>query len=249
MRHVRQRFDRARCRPLRARDERGQAATEFIIIFFILCLFATATAQLALVFAARSAVNYASFCSARTAITWYREEKVEDKTGQEFALDMAHRAAALACVSVAEPGGSALSKLMEAMGLLAQGAENLQRDFAGYALPTELADRYVASYAATEVSFVDEGDDKVPVGSPLTVQVVHWFRLRVPMANRIMGFKVWALPDTDGNLHMVCIDMAKIRYYTKAFGIDLPPEVDFAEEFALPGYYLPITASCTLDVE
>ncbi|MBU0610475.1 MAG: pilus assembly protein [Armatimonadetes bacterium] len=181
----------------------GQAATEFLIVFFVILFFVCSILQLALIFVARSAVDYASFCAARAAIVWYHKyPDSRDLRGPTQALEMARRAAAIATLPISGrlSGGGSQEPTAACFEALAVVNTRMK----------SWADRYRMSSAATEVSFV-QGTGAKP-GQPLTVRVVYWYRLYLPLVNRILGYQG-------------------------------------AGATGLTGYYLPITASCTLDVE
>lgn len=195
---VSRRFGRRGCR-----DEAGQAATEFLIVFFVILLFVCSILQLALIFVARSAVDYASFCAVRAAIVWHHKyPDARDRRGSAEALKMAHRAAAIATLPISGrlSGGDAQDPTVSCLEALAVLSSKMK----------SWPERYKMSSAVTEVRYA-QGEYATP-GQPVTIQVTYWYRLYLPLVNRILG-------------------------YQGAGGA------------GLPGYYLPITADCTLDVE
>ncbi len=209
----------------------GQAATEFMIVLPVILLFICSILQLALIFVARSAVDYSAFCAARTAIVWYHEhEDGKDRRGRDAALTMAHRSASIANIVISgRPPSSHRGEFdtddpvvtyLKAVSFMGMDTESW-------------AERYKMSRGATDVSFVQGGG--VEPGEPLTVRVVCWYRLYLPLVNRLLGYTVSTTQSssTDG-----------IRFVKMSKGTESD-----SGGGGLPGYYLPITASCTLDVE
>ncbi len=218
-------------RPL-ARGEQGQGATEFIILFPIILLFICSVLQLALIFVARSNVDYAAFCAARTAVVWYHEhEDGKDRRGPEAALRMAHRAAALANVAVSPKPPQSHSSEFECEDQVVTYLRLLQLTPVLGKKSKSWAERYKMSRAATDVSFV-QGNDVQP-GEPLTVRVVYWYRLYFPLVNRILGYRVRTTENSVTN---------GVRFTKTGQGTE-------KTKGEMPGFYLPITASCTMDVE
>jgi len=198
-----------------------------MIVFPVILLFICSILQLALIFVARSAVDYSAFCAARAGIVWYYEhEDKKDRRGYSAALKMAHRAAAIANVVVSGKPPSSHAGRFETSDPVVPFLQLIS--FAGMDT-SSWAERYKMSRGATDVSFLQGRG--VQSGDPLTVRVVYWVRLYMPLVNRILGYKV----STSSNSSTGGIRFVKMGQGPGSGG--------------LPGYYLPITASCTLDVE
>ena len=202
-----------------------------MIVLPVMLLFICSILQLALIFVARSAVDYSAFCAARTAIVWYHEHADEqDRRGYDAALTMGHRSAAIANIIISgRPPNSHRGEFEtdDPVVTYLKAVSFLGMDTKSW------AERYKMSRGATEVSFV-QGPGVEP-GEPLTVRVVYWYRLYMPLVNRLLGYTVSTAQNTatDG-----------IRFVKSSKG----SESDSGSG-GLPGYYLPITVSCTLDVE
>lgn len=230
-------------------------------MFPIIVLFALAIIQLALVFSARHVVNYAAFCAVRSAIVWQRGSGGKGLGDPEHPLCMARKAAAVACLSIAPPPRGAIYRALGAAGGAAApgGAELLKyllrmhlvsRSLSGgrVSLPVgNLMGRYLVSTVATRVWFVDGNGrsvERVAPGERITARVVHWYRLRLPVVSRLLGFKVWPVPDGSGQgVRLVGRDPLETEWLLGQVG----RRIDSIS--SMPGYYLPLTASCTMDVE
>ena len=148
------------------KGESGQAMVEFAVVFPVLFLLFLTILQTAMLLTARQMVNYAAFCSARSAIVWIPEDA-------GVAPAKIKRAAVIACIPISPRKGGSSSVL--------DFLKDLMKDLPGFPAIDDMigiGERFSASEALTEVITTVGSED-------VTVEVTHNACLSIPVVNRI----------------------------------------------------------------
>jgi len=213
----------------------GQAMVEFAIVFPVLFLLILLIIQLTMMCIAKQMVNYAAYCSARSACVWMGHSS--GGSGQvdlTTAKKKAKRAAAIACIPISPD-----------YGLSGQNLPNLIDELAEY------GSRFVFSSLLTTVKLFDGNGSEITssdieassmVNQDVTAEVEHEYVLRIPLVNKIFYYLCSTSPVAEGQraLHGEPEQSLSMRPYKEY--IDL-------EAYGYSFYRLPMLGRCTLTVE
>jgi len=216
-------------RKLFFKQESGQAIVEFCIVFPVLFLIILTVIQTAQLYIAKQMVNYAAFCSARSAIVWINE----NASSYTKTLDKAKKAAWIACIPISPKF---------------QGGD--------FQLPSPLDDmadygsRYLWAKLFTKVKLIgpdgkelsDSGSSSVSVHDDITVEVTHDYSMRIPLINKIFYYLC---------SQSIIAKSQRLIHGGPEKNLRLQPfsEYQNLEVLGYSLYQLPISARCTLTVE
>jgi len=200
-----------------ARDEDGSAVVEFPFALLVLVVLTTLTCQLAFLTSGFVVVDYAAYCAVRCAIVTIPEDRSSktpaeaanalDKNKKEFDKNTKGKgeeifmAGVLGCYPIAGDysspsawGVGAANDAMDKVNSVLPGSSALNFDFGLSNIANTIGDvshavgpvaRMAYSYLNTDVKILSN----YGAHDLITVEVLHWYSLQVPYADRILKDK------------------------------------------------------------
>jgi len=193
-------------------DARGQALTEFALVFPVLLVTMLAISQMALMYNAKNVVLYSSYAAARSAAVWIPAETDDEWPGeinQSIFLSEKMRNIQLAAAYANVPISQRASWILADLGSFGAGLEEIVvfvdailSYIPGLSELFDYADRFAYAYAMTYVwlgQTTNNATDFSAAGWPfedltfddpngdISVQIVHQFYLVVPLVNEFLG--------------------------------------------------------------
>lgn len=155
------------------RRHSGQALTEFVILFPVICYFTLIIIQSALIYNAYQIVNYAAYCSARAAVVYGANREKMKKA---------------ACIAIAPIvcGKSTCPKLPSGYSIHIPEIPGIfnRDDIILY------MQKYRCAHLKTEVA------EETRIAEEITVTVTHHYQLIVPAVGAVLVplLKIWDMP-------------------------------------------------------